>query len=131
MTDVPPDVEYATADALCADAPLGEADVYVPGRGLWVRVRALTRLEVMGIQRVKDGPDRTATVERKMLALAMVRPIMTERAVGDWQKSSAAGEMDPVTGKVNELSGIGAPAEKEAYREFETDPEAEFHVPAG
>jgi hypothetical protein len=127
--DATPTVDYATTDALFQEA-LAEADVIVPGKGL-VRVRALTRSEVLRLQQVKDGPERTAVIERKMVALAMLRPTMTEREVARWQQASPAGEMDVVTKRINQLSGIDDGAAKEAYREFETDPEAEFHVPAG
>lgn len=118
----------ADKDALFASS-LPEADVDIPGKGT-VRVRALTRAEAMSMQQVRPGPDRVAVIERKMLALALVDPEMTEAEVGRWQKASTAGEMERVGKKVQELSGMTDGAAKEAYREFEANPDAEFPVSA-
>lgn len=108
---------------------LPEDDVDIPGVGT-VRVRGLTRDEVMATRSVKDGPNREAAIERKMLAAAMVNPEMTEAEVGQWQKSSVAMQMEAVGQKVRDLSGLGDDAAKEAYMELEDDPEAEFRVPS-
>lgn len=105
---------------------LPEADVEVPGIGT-VRVRALSRAEAMLVRKA----DGTAAVERKMLALALVDPVLTESEVGRWQKASIAGELEPVTDKVSELSGMTQGAAKEAYQEFDEDPDAEFRLPPG
>lgn len=109
---------------------LPEAEVDIPGKGT-VRVRALTRTEALSIQHVKEGPGRVEAIERKMLALAMVDPEMTEADIGRWQKASAAGEMEPVGRKVQELSGMTEDADKAAYKEFESDPDGEFRLPPG
>lgn len=105
---------------------LPEADVEIPGKGT-VRVRGLTRAEAMSLQDVKG----VAAIERKMLALALVDPQLTEAEVGRWQKASAAGEMEPIGAKVQELSGMNEGAAKEAYKEFDADPDAEFRLPPG
>lgn len=91
-----------------------EAEVDIPGRGT-VRVRGLTRVEVLSVRKATDdehldGP-RILTLERKMLALALVDPKLSEAEVGRWQSVAAAGELDPVSTKVQELSGLleGAP----------------------
>lgn len=119
--------DYLSTEQLHKSA-LPEEDVDIPGKGK-VRVRALTRIEAMSCQQVKDGPGQTAAIERKMLALAMVAPEMTEAAVGQWQKSSAAGEMDTISNKVAELSGMTEGAAKEAYKEFDANPDDEFRLP--
>lgn len=116
-------------DALFATS-LPEEDVDIPGKGT-VRVRALTRSEALACQQVKQGPDRVAAIERKMLAMAIVDPEMTEADIGRWQKASTVGEMEPVGAKVQELSGMTEGAAKEAYREFDANPDAEFRLPAG
>lgn len=116
---------------LLLKARLPEADVEVPGVGT-VRVRGLTRAEVLKCQTlVQDGPGRVEALERKMLALAMVDPELTEAEVGQWQKASPAGEMQPVTEKVQALSGMTKGAAGEAYREFAEDSDAEFRLPPG
>jgi hypothetical protein len=105
---------------------LPEADVVVPGKGT-VRVRALTRLEAMSCKE-SEG---TAAIERKMLAMAMLDPPMTEGEVKRWQEASAAGEMDVVSNKVSELSGMLPGTDKATYKEFEADPATEFRLPPG
>ena len=113
---------------------LPEAEVEIPGKGT-IRVRAMTRAEVLKIRSaVKDEADaikRQAEIERKMLAVAVVEPDLTEDDVRRWQEASAAGEIDLVSDKVTELSGMGEGADKEAYVEFEENPDAEFRLPPG
>lgn len=114
-------------------AALPEGEVDLPGKGS-VRVRALTRAEVMrvrsSVKSIEDAIKRVAELERKMLALAMVEPALTEEEVLRWQEASLAGEMEPVVQRVQELSGLIEGAAKEAYREFEENPDAEFRLPA-
>jgi hypothetical protein len=111
---------------------LPEADVDVPGVGT-VRVRGLSRAEVMGIRSdVKDEADaikRIAWLERKLLAAALVDPVLTEAEVAEWQKASTAGEMEPVAHMVQVLSGTDDGAAKAAYKEFDADPATEFRLP--
>jgi hypothetical protein len=88
---------------------LPEADVDLPGVGV-VRVRALTRGEVMLVRKATDseamdGP-RVLVLERKLLAKAMVDPPLTEAEVGQWQEASVAGELEPVVETVQRLSGM-------------------------
>jgi hypothetical protein len=103
---------------------LPEADVEVPGIGT-VRVRGLSRAEALAMQKV-EGTD---AIERKMLAVALIDPVLTEAEVGKWQKASVAGELEPVGAKVQELSGMAEGAAKATYKEFEADPAAEFRLP--
>lgn len=88
-----------------------EADVDIPGIGI-VRVRGLTRAEAMIIQSVKG----TEAIERKMLHFAMVDPKLTEAEAGMWQKASTVGELEAVTRKIQELSGMGEAADRAAYK---------------
>lgn len=106
------------------------ADVEIPGMGT-VRVRALNRAEVMLLQKMaSDGKD-PETVERRMLSIAMADPKLTEAEVGQWQKACLAGELEPVTDAITELSGLGQGAQKETYKEFEADPGSEFRLLPG
>lgn len=95
--------------ALRADTASGqpEDDVEVPGVGT-VRVRALSRAEGMLVQQA-NGTDVT---ERKILAMGMVNPKLSEVDAGRWQKAATAGEMEPVTQRITELSGLGEGAPK-------------------
>lgn len=94
---------------------LNEQDVDVPGVGT-VRVRALSRTEVIMVRKATDtehvdGP-RVLVIERKMLAAALVDPVLTEAEVGRWQAASAAGEIEPVVAAVQRLSGMDEGADK-------------------
>jgi hypothetical protein len=91
---------------------LPEADVEIPGVGT-VRVRGLTRAEVLSAQGRAKGAE---AIERVMLSLGMVDPALTEAEAGRWQKASPAGELDPVTRKIQELSGMLDDSAKEAYK---------------
>lgn len=88
-----------------------EADVELPDGAGTVRVRGLTRAEVMEIS--KAGQDRA---EALALSLAMVDPKLTEDEVREWTAAAGFGEIEAVNLKVNELSGIAGRADKEAYK---------------
>jgi hypothetical protein len=105
---------------------LPEADVDVPGVGT-VRVRGLNRGEAMMVAEVKG----TAAKERKILSLGLVDPPLTDAEVGMWQKASPAGELEPVSNRIAELSGMLDGSAKEAVKQFEADSAAEFRVLPG
>lgn len=90
-----------------------EAEVEIPGVGT-VRVRGLTRGQVFAMQQ-KEG---TAAQERVMLAFGMVDPQVTEAEAGRWQEASPAGELEPVTLRIQELSGLAEGADKAAVQSF-------------
>jgi len=99
---------------------LAEDDVEIPGVGT-VRVRALSRAEVLLVRKATDNADsidgpRALVLERKMLATAMVDPVLTEAEVGQWQEASGAGELEPVTYRIQELSGMLEGSAKAAYK---------------
>lgn len=96
-----------------------EGEVEIPGFGT-VRVRGLSRHEVLHIQsaHTKGG---VAAVERLTVSLGMVDPVLTEDEVKQWQKVSPGGEIDPVTQKIGELSGMLEGADKEAYKSLPTE----------
>lgn len=96
---------------------LPEADVEVPGVGT-VRVRGLNRPEAMAVQAVSGTEAR----ERKILALGMVDPALTEAEAGRWQKAAPAGELEPVTTRIAELSGMLEGSAKEAVKTFRGEP---------
>lgn len=105
---------------------LPEEDVEIPGVGT-VRVRALSRDEALKVRGTSD----VATIERRMIAMGCVDPVLTENEVKRWQLAATAGELEPVTLKISELSGMTDDAAKEAYKAFEEDPDAEFRVLPG
>jgi hypothetical protein len=123
--------QYASLDQLFgprAATPSGmpEDDVEVTGLGL-VRVRGLSRDEALSLR----GIAGRAESERALLAFAMVSPRLTPAQVARWQAASPAGEMEPVTDKVAELSGMLDDSAKQAVKDFEANPEAEFRVFSG
>ena len=83
--------------------------------GVDVTVRALTRQEILTAQKTHDGSD-VAAIECAMLALALVDPVMTPEEVATWQEVSPAGELEPVTDALSELSKINIGAAKETYK---------------
>lgn len=98
---------------------LPEDDVEVPGVGT-VRVRALSRIEAMHVQ-AANGPEAT---ERRILAAGLVDPTLTEAEAGKWQKAAPAGELEPVTTRIAELSGMAPDSDKETYKSFRDEPDA-------
>jgi hypothetical protein len=106
---------------------LPEDDVEVSGVGT-VRVRGLSRAETLDIKHRADG---TAAVERAMLAHGLVDPQLTEEEAGRWQEACLTDELETVTGRISELSGLRDSSAKEAVKEFEANPDAEFHVLPG
>lgn len=92
----------------------GVEDVEIPGVGT-VQVRPLSRSEALALQGVEMD---VATVERKLLALALVSPQLTEGDVAEWQESSPAGELEPVVRAITRLSGMEQSAVKEAVKQF-------------
>lgn len=106
---------------------LPEADVDVPGVGT-VRVRGLSRSEAMSL---RASADNVEAVDRRMLFLGLVDPKLTEDEVSQWYAASPAGEIEPITIKISELSGMTEGAAKEAYKAFDENPDAEFRLPPG
>lgn len=110
-------------------ARLPEAEVDVPGVGT-VRVRGLSRVEVLAVY--QSDTSAPGAFERMMLAAGLVDPELTEEEVGQWQANSPSDDVRPVVDKVAELSGLLQDSAKEAWKEMESDPDAEFRdVPGG
>lgn len=103
------------AALLARKAEAETREVELPSGAGSVLVRGLTRKEALDLQgREMDA----AEAERKLIALAMVDPAMTEEEAGQWQEVASAGELQPIAEAVLELSGMTADAPKEAVRRF-------------
>jgi hypothetical protein len=133
-TDVDPaGVPVATAEFLTAKRDTGTASAFpedfvvLEDTGVKVRVRGLSRHEVLHVQAQKS----VAEVEQVTLSLGLIEPRLTVEQVKAWQKSSVGGEMEPVTKRIGELSGMAKGARKKAIKELLDDPGAEFRVHAG
>ncbi|XTZ16416.1 hypothetical protein ACQSSU_03160 [Micromonospora echinospora] len=79
---------------------LPEDDVEIEGVGT-VRVRALSRAEAMKVQRLA-AKERDA----HQIALGMMDPPMSVDDVKAWAAASPAGEMERVSRRIAELSGV-------------------------
>jgi len=96
---------------------LAEQDVEIEGVGT-LRIRALSRAEVLGLQNQDLSAPR---MEQKLLALALVNPRLTEDEVKRWQRAASVGELEPVTDAVMAVSGMNKDAAKEAVKTFRDD----------
>lgn len=96
--------------ALLFKPRLPEADVEIEDVGT-VRVRGLSRAEVL-----ETNSGDTATRERRILAVGMVDPPLTEDEAQQWQSSSPASEIGPVVDRIVELSGLKATSSKDAFK---------------
>jgi hypothetical protein len=97
-----------------------EEDVEIPGVGT-IRVRGLTRIEVLSVRKAADNADsvdgpRMLVLERKLLAAGLVEPTLTEDEVRTWQDHSPAGQIDRVAEKIQELSGLSEGSDKAAFQ---------------
>jgi hypothetical protein len=95
-------------------ARFGIEEIEIPGVGT-VKVRALSRAQAM---QLRDKEMTVAEVEQKLLAWAMVDPVMTMTDVQAWQENSPAGELQPITEAITRLSGMETSAPKQAMRDF-------------
>lgn len=92
---------------LLASRGLGTRFVEVDGVGK-VEVRGLTRAEALTVQ--SAGELDAAEMECRLIALAMVDPSLSEDEVRQWQSVAPAGELEPVSAAIQELSGMKARA---------------------
>lgn len=108
---------------------LAETEIDVPGLGE-IRVRVLSRAEVIDHLLMVDRSVPGA-FETRLLSLSLVDPTLTEKEVAQWRKAAPAEEIDDVVAKINELSALNDQAAKDAYKEFESNPDSEFRVLPG
>jgi hypothetical protein len=115
-------------EQLLGQAGPPEADVDLPGVGV-VRVRGLTRIEVLSVRKAADSAEsvdgpRLLVLERKLIAAGMVDPQLSEDDVRAWQNVCPAGQLEPVTEKIQELSGLAEGSEKAAFQGVREQPGA-------
>lgn len=101
--------------ALLAKRGLGTQTVTVGDVGEVV-VRGLSRAEVLSLQSV--GEIDAAEMERRLVSLAMVDPKLTEEEVGEWQQVAAAGDLEPISDAIQQLSGLAVKAVKAEMQRF-------------
>jgi len=109
---------YATVDELLTTRPEGatdEEDFRLPATGLVVRIRPLTRAEVLKINNQDLG---LAEREQRYTSKALVEPRMTPDAVKRWQEHGHAGDMGELIDRIGTISGLTKGGEKAAARSF-------------
>jgi len=117
--DVPgAEPRYATlAELTSPERPVSSREEdYTMDSGLTVKIRPLTRLEVLGVNKLQ-GLD-TGQKEQKYLSMALVLPRMSEADVRKWQAASAAGELEPLVERVQQISGLTKKGAKATAEEF-------------
>jgi hypothetical protein len=86
---------------------IGEGEHEIPGFGT-VRIRGLSRAEVIDLQKISD----VAASDRRMVSLCLLDPVLTEDEVGIWQVNSGPMEIEDLTVAIRDLSGMGKGAQK-------------------
>lgn len=102
---------------------LPEDEVSIEGVGA-VRVRALNREEAKATQKIEDAALR----DLHIIAIGMVDPRLSVSEVRRWSEASPASEMEAVSRRIAELSGMLPDSAKQAVMEFEANPDAEFRA---
>lgn len=102
--------QYASVDDLTSESRLTQGDHQLDD-GTWVRIRALSRAEVLRIQTI--GKDKAAELERHTVAAGLVIPRMTVEQVTVWQGNDpAGGDIGRLMEAIRDLSGLGPGAAK-------------------
>lgn len=111
---------------------LPEDDVDL-GRGK-VRVRGMSRGETLRLQKEKEigAIKDVAGWERRMVSMCLLEPTMTEIEVGEWQEADpAGGDLQSVTDKISELSGMSEGADKSGVPGVRDESDAGIRVLSG
>lgn len=103
--------EYGNVNAILSSGAVAEEDVDTL-RGIKIRVRGLTRVQVMQLRKVVEKPIYEPTV----LSYGLVHPEMDTSQATEWSRTAPAGEIEEVIDKIFDLSGMGSDAGKAAYK---------------
>lgn len=93
---------------------LPEDEVEVEGLGTF-KVRGLTRAEVLLVRQGKKETDFVG-MECALLVHGLVEPKLTAAEVAQWQRSRPSSEVQLVSDRIAQLSGLTQTAPKEAYK---------------
>lgn len=112
--------EIASKEQLLTRAPaLAVGEPFELPSGFTVRIRPLSRGEVLAVKNREMPVD---LMEQKLLSLALVEPAMSEKDVKVWQAVCVAGELEGVTQRIMELSGLTKAETKAAMATFRDEP---------
>lgn len=110
------EVEYVSLEGLL-EPTLDEEDFALPS-GAKIRIKSLNRNEALRIAESKQG---TRDRELKMVAWAMVTPPMSYKDAERWFDQAKAGDIQALTFRIQQISGLTEDAEKEAVDRFRGD----------
>lgn len=88
---------------------LAEEDFDIDGVGT-IRIRALSRAEALKL------PDNQSESEAVILSRGIVDPVLTVHEVKRWLEASPAGELQAVSQRIAQLSGMLEDSAKAAYK---------------
>jgi hypothetical protein len=108
--DTDTDLPILTRQEALQTRPLATDVVPIPAAGGAVRVRALTRDEALSL------PDNEREKEAHVLALGIVEPALSVSEVKEWLRTSPAGELQAVSVRIAQLSGMLPDSAKETYK---------------
>lgn len=100
---------FATLEDLTTSPASPELEDVKLANGKYVRVRGLSRAELLWTGKGTDDP---AEIEQRTVSVCMVVPTMTVQQVKAWQESSQAPDLGMVTAAIRDLSGLGQGAAK-------------------
>lgn len=102
--------EYASVEDLTADeVTTSEGEDFTLPNGKKLLIRGISRWE---LQKAGKGEPDAATAEARMLAYAIVKPVMTEAQVTAIQKGKPFDFLQGLWSRVSELSGLSEGAAK-------------------
>lgn len=113
--------EFASIEDLTSDEVTTNTEEVELPNGKKVLVRGLTRFELL---LGSKNTDDVSVVEQRNVARCMIQPIMTEKQVEIWQKSSSPDALGRVTKAIHRLSGMGKDADKSGVPEAGDGPDA-------
>jgi hypothetical protein len=106
--------EYASFDDLVAGSLDDDAEDLTLPSGRVVRVRGLSRHELMFNGK---GTDDSELIERRNVVSCLVAPKLTLPQVEQWQRRApAGGDFRVLSEKIRDLSGLGEGADKSGVR---------------
>lgn len=102
--------EYASFDDLVSGSLDDEAEDLTLPSGKVVRIRGLSRHELMFNGK---GTEDNAVIEARNVKSCLVEPKLTIAQVEQWQRrSKAGGDFKVLSEKIRDLSGLGEGADK-------------------
>lgn len=105
-------MKILSKEELLANRNLPEAVVEIPELGGSVRVRGLSRKEILDLNKDDDGYD----IEDRLMAAGLLEPQLTIEEVAHLRAISPGMELQEVLLKINLLSGMSKESAKEAYK---------------